>query len=132
MTIKSRIKKFANNFLDLFDILIEKKSRVSRLLNNELFIRDFGLLKYIKEHNMRVKYIENLNYSKSQLRQDLFVLNELGYKRKGYFVEFGAANGLYISNTYLLEKKFEWVGLLSEPAKFWHKELINNRKCMIE
>jgi len=42
--------------------------------------------------------------SKSQLRQDLFVLSQLGFKRGGFFVEFGATNGIDLSNSYLLDK----------------------------
>ena len=73
-----------------------------------------------------------LQYSKSQLRQDLFVLSELSYKRNGFFVEFGATNGIDLSNTHLLETKFDWSGVLAEPAKIWHSELLANRKAFIE
>lgn len=52
-------------------------------------------------------------------------------KRNGYFVEFGACDGIRLSNTYLLEKEFNWSGILSEPAKIWHKALLNNRNCII-
>ena len=70
--------------------------------------------------------------SKSQLKQDLFVLSELGFKRNGYFVEFGATNGVDLSNTYLLEKKFGWFGIVAEPLKSKYAELIVNRNCHIE
>lgn len=70
--------------------------------------------------------------SKSQLKQDLFVLAELGFKRNGYFVEFGATNGVDLSNTYLLEKKFGWLGILAEPLKSKYAELVRNRSCHIE
>ena len=70
--------------------------------------------------------------SKSQLKQDLFVLSELGFKRNGYFVEFGATNGVDLSNTYLLEKKFGWLGIVAEPLKSKYAELIRNRSCHIE
>lgn len=68
-----------------------------------------------------------LSKSKSQLRQDLFVLSEARYKRGGYFVEFGATNGIDLSNTYLLETEFSWTGILAEPARVWEKKLQLNR-----
>jgi FkbM family methyltransferase len=70
--------------------------------------------------------------SRSQLRQDLFVLNELGYKKDGYFIEFGATNGIDLSNTYLLEKEFGWCGILAEPARCWHDALVQARTSIIE
>lgn len=71
-------------------------------------------------------------YSKAQLRQDIFALSQLSYKRNGFFVEFGAADGIYLSNSYLLEKKYGWNGILSEPAKIWHNDLKKNRSVNIE
>lgn len=73
-----------------------------------------------------------LPFSKSQLAQDLFALAFNYSKEPGYFVEFGATNGLDGSNTWLLEKKLGWDGILAEPAKVWHKSLISNRNCNIE
>lgn len=71
--------------------------------------------------------LEYLNKSKSQLRQDLFVLSELNWKHQGFFVEFGATNGSDLSNTLLLEEEFNWTGILSEPAISWREALTNNR-----
>jgi len=73
-----------------------------------------------------------LPLSTSQILQDIFVLDHFRYKQNGYFVEFGATNGLNLSNTYILEKYFKWNGILAEPAKNWHKELKQNRNCIIE
>jgi FkbM family methyltransferase len=70
--------------------------------------------------------------SPSELRQDLFVLSELGFKEKGYFVEFGGTDGINDNNTYFLEKEFGWNGILAEPARVWHKEILKNRNCFIE
>jgi FkbM family methyltransferase len=70
--------------------------------------------------------------SKSSLRQDMFVLNEFKFKRDGYFIELGAADGFDSSNTHLLEYKFNWKGILVEAAKIWHIDLKENRKGNIE
>ena len=70
---------------------------------------------------------ESILDSKSQLRQDLFVLWKLNFKENGFFVEFGAGNGVYLSNTYLLEKHFGWTGILAEPARHFHSQLKNHR-----
>ena len=70
--------------------------------------------------------------SKSQLKQDLFVLLETDFKENGFFVEFGATNGVDLSNTHILEKEFHWNGILAEPARAWHTDLQKNRSCSIE
>jgi hypothetical protein len=50
-----------------------------------------------------LKYcLRRVHSSHSQLLQDIFVLHALAEKRGGYFVEFGATDGVGISNTYLL------------------------------
>jgi FkbM family methyltransferase len=73
-----------------------------------------------------------LHLSKSQILQDLFVLHELGEKEDGYFVEFGATNGVDSSNSYMLEKFYNWNGILAEPGRVWHDSLKENRRCKID
>lgn len=69
--------------------------------------------------------------SVSQLGQDLWALETCGWKRGGYFVEFGATDGLSWSNTYLLEKEFGWTGLLAEPNPAFHEALKAARSATI-
>lgn len=76
--------------------------------------------------------IKSIPKTTSQIGQDLFVLSETNFKKNGFFVEFGATNGISLSNTYILEKEYGWRGILAEPAKFWQIELANNRICNIE
>lgn len=70
--------------------------------------------------------------SRSQYGQDVFVLSELGFPRNGFFVEFGAYDGVTFSNTHLLEKELGWAGILAEPARCCHADLAANRSCVIE
>jgi FkbM family methyltransferase len=70
--------------------------------------------------------------SKSQILQDLWVCFETGERRGGFFVEFGATNGLVNSNTWLLEKHYGWRGILAEPNPVWHSDLAINRSVDIE
>ena len=68
----------------------------------------------------------------AQLHQDLWVLHETRHKRNGYFVEFGATDGVNLSNTCLLEREFGWRGILAEPNPAWHAALRQNRKADID
>jgi hypothetical protein len=63
--------------------------------------------------------------------QDLWVLFELGEKRNGYFVEFGASDGAAISNTALLERFYGWQGAIAEPAPSRNDRLRATRNCYI-
>ncbi len=69
--------------------------------------------------------------SVSQLGQDLWVLERTGFKKGGFFVEFGATDGISLSNTYLLEREFAWQGILAEPHPGYFKELQSNRECQL-
>lgn len=76
--------------------------------------------------------VDYVGLSRSQLSQDLWVLSVLGAPKSGFFVEFGATNGIDLSNTYLLEKSFGWQGILAEPAKCWWNELARQRWAVID
>lgn len=70
--------------------------------------------------------------SVSQLGQDLFVTFALGERRdSGYFVEFGATDGVHFSNTYRLERDLGWTGIVAEPNPTLHEALRRNRRCAV-
>ena len=74
----------------------------------------------------------NMMRSQSQLFQDLFVVFFLQGKRNGFFVEFGATDGRGLSNTFILERDFQWNGILAEPARCWHAALKSARRAAID
>jgi FkbM family methyltransferase len=65
--------------------------------------------------------------SYSQIGQDLEVLKRYNNKRDGFFVEIGASDGIVFSNTYLLEKFFNWKGICVEPIPNRYESLCKNR-----
>ena len=103
---------------------LEKRLSEVTIENRELRNQEF-LIAMGSENTHQISTL--LQRSKSQLRQDLFVLTQHGFKKQGFFVEFGATNGIDLSNSYLLAKDFEWRGILAEPAKVWLDQLRLNR-----
>ena len=104
------MKILINNILKLFNLRLIKHSTYVKFLNSNSKYRNYELFELINQNNFQ-KYFENLKFSKSQLGQNLFVLSELNFKQNGYFVEFGATNGIDLSNTYLMENRFNWKGI---------------------
>ena len=50
--------------------------------------------------------------------------------KNGFFVEAGAADGCGDSTSWILEKEFEWSGILVEPNKDFYDNLVLNRKSI--
>lgn len=77
-------------------------------------------------------HVEKLKQlSPSQLGQDLWVLEKTNYKKGGFFVEFGATDGVLLSNSYLLERQFGWTGICAEPNPKFYEKLKKNRSCTV-
>ena len=133
-------KYIVKRILSRFNLVITKKSELENLkhffyanssLNSKMQLIDL----IIKELSVSVspkQIIEAGLASTSQLGQDLFVLSRLDFKKNGFFVEFGATNGVELSNTLLLEKKFLWNGILVEPGMTWHESLKLNRDVVVD
>ena len=45
----------------------------------------------------------------------------------GFFIEIGASDGINLSNTYLLETKYNWKGICVEPIPKNYEKLVINR-----
>jgi len=108
----------------LFDIL---KSE------NEILTHELTLLNKQQSKTKVINKSTNSSkiHSYSQLGQDLWVIEQTAHKKNGFFVEFGATNGVLLSNTYLLEQEFDWTGICAEPNPKFYKELIQNRNCIV-
>jgi FkbM family methyltransferase len=69
----------------------------------------------------------------SQDGQDRFVAEAIFRgKRNGFFVEAGAGDGLWISNTLLLERRYGWNGILVEPTSAFALLQKNRPNCALE
>lgn len=67
----------------------------------------------------------------SQCRQDKWIIEDIfDHKEGGFFVDLGAADGIDISNTYILEKKYKWKGICIEAEDSIFKNLKLNRNCI--
>jgi len=123
--------KFAGIGITRYDTL---QSLITEASACKKMKKDLDFLASLDENNVgkALRLINLLLKSKAQMRQDLFVLAELDFKRDGFFVEFGATNGIKLSNTYLLEKEFGWRGILAEPARVYHEDLKRNRNTNVD
>lgn len=67
--------------------------------------------------------------NRSQIGQDAWVIQQLGNKRGGYFVDVGAYDGVTLSNSYRLEKEFDWQGVCVEANGAAFTKLKEARIC---
>ena len=125
--------RFLKNLTNLiFKSFGFKISKYQYFIYNQKLIQKNYFIKYLELSKNNKRNI--LNYaldSKSEYAQDLFFLDQVNFKKEGFFVEFGAGDGEFASNTYLLEKHFNYKGILCEPCKFFHQELKKNRSCFL-
>ena len=113
---------------------LAQNATIKKILFNALRLNRLEIHKLLMDDDVRfISYcLARRDCSRSQIMQDLWVCFELGEKAGGYFVEFGATNGIKNSNTWFLEKKLGWQGILAEPNPIWHHDLAINRTAFIE
>lgn len=114
---------------------IIRSSTFERLVENEqTFLHYQAFLAFASSLNSDyVKLaLDLLPFSKAEIFQDIFAVLCLDKKEPGFFVEFGATDGVHGSNSWLLEKKLGWKGILAEPGHGWQRNLARNRRCIIE
>ena len=101
------------------DYILLKQAYDQKVLKDE---NEELLLKFIKF--LEKKQNDQI---KSQLYQDIFADFISAKDPKKTFLEFGATDGLTLSNTYFLENFYGWKGVLAEPDPQWHTKLFLNR-----
>lgn len=129
-------KRFTHKVLNSIGLDLVKTETLSRLIALEVFppAIDRWLQPGI---NAEVAgfVLSNLGKSKAQLQQDLLVqfiyekIEQLEGNVSNTFIEFGAASGVALSNTYFLEKIHGWTGLLCEPHPGFRESIEKNRAC---
>ena len=67
--------------------------------------------------------------SYSQAGQDIFVIRLLKEKVKGIFLEIGAYHPTDLSNSYLLESKYDWKGICIDIDEELESLFNSQRKC---
>lgn len=76
-----------------------------------------------------IGFFSSLAAPGSQLRQDQWVVEHLGRKRNGYFVDVGAHDGVELSNSLVLERDFGWRGICVESNPTTFDALSRRRAC---
>jgi hypothetical protein len=67
----------------------------------------------------------------SQAGQDQLIVELLNGKTNGYFIDLAANDAVSLSNTYSLEKSYDWNGLCIEPNPAYWYNLTLARKCQV-
>ena len=125
------MKKLINNIINLFGYSIVKLERVNDLLNsNKLSIEDINFINEFEKQKQDI-ILELLKKSRSQQFQDVVALYVNNFVMNGYYVEIGVGDGFQNSNSYILEKDYNWSGILVEPSKQFHRKL-NKRRGYLE
>ena len=115
------------NLWELLDFSIEHNIDIYELLHTAL-IKE---VLFTEEQKLLSNFIESVGDKnkiiKSQLLQDAFASFIVGDLFDKTFLEFGATDGISLSNSYMLENNFGWTGILAEPSPQWYEALKNNR-----
>jgi len=133
--IKKIFYNYVQKLLNFFNLKISRLYTPYKISFEDILSLN-NIMKASQLSNLEYSFIqhllENFKNSRSEKFQDLFA-DWVMSKKKGYFIEFGCCDGLYLSNTYFLETNRKWKGILIEPSKFYHKKLIKNRSsCIID
>ena len=118
---------FENNttFYDLNNFAIANNIDIYALLHTALIKKAL----VTEEQKLLSNFIESVSDKnkiiKSQLFQDAFAAFIVGDLFDRTFLEFGATDGISLSNSYMLENNFGWTGILAEPIASYGPFVMN-------
>ena len=137
MKIQNYLKYWVRNFLDYFNLEIRRKGGTFTYYHEAMSLMLCKHRHFLKENSEIEKSfisycVDSYPNSYSQRSQDLFALwansRPDAFKSSNkYCIEFGAGDGRFISNTYLLSKDHGFTALLIEPEPSSFKKLKKNR-----
>lgn len=114
------------NFLNINTFSIQKKIPIYIILK-QAFDQDALIDKEKQILFNFIQHIKSLKNYRSQIFQDLFASFVIDKNFQNTFLEFGATNGIELSNTFMLEQELGWSGTLAEPDIQWIDQLKKNR-----
>jgi len=136
------VRSYLRKVFQIFNLGLIKKKDLNNLQN--IYIEHISLINKLDFYfELRNKLSTNLDISitdtlkdskilyesKSETGQGFFALAANKFKTEGTFLEFGGYDGVNFSNTYLLEKRFGWTGVLIDPIPSHYESMKLNRKC---
>jgi FkbM family methyltransferase len=126
--VRTQLKALINKALRPLGVSILSVRQLDELMESEAFKKEIESLPRAQLRRV-APFVDKMH---AQLGQDLFVLAALDFRRDGFFVDLGAADGVNLSNTALLEQEFGWRGICAEPARCFHESLRASRTAEIE
>ena len=131
------VMQIRNEFQEFFDeifLVSEKQSSVDKnlLIKTLKFMLqerdeyDPELVSFVKSMIIKIKRRTDREVGdRSQNRQSAYIDGLLNHKRNGFYIEAGAHDGEFVSNSLFFEFNRNWTGLLIEPLPELFKKLQN-------
>jgi len=80
-------------------------------------------------HHPAGKLRRNDFYGGSETQNTRWVLELLEHKKNGYFIDIGCNDPVRSNNTWILEKKYAWEGIVVEPNAIHFGNILHMRTC---
>lgn len=78
-------------------------------------------------NRIRARHINTVSIS--QIGQDYWIYGECFNEESGFFLDIGAHDGVFFSNSFILEERYGWKGICIEANPDTFAKLKQNRKC---